>query len=58
MQNVDKQLKKQIPVNQNGRLYVIDSLLGVFAKLQNATVDFVMSDCPCAQNNSAPTEEI
>jgi hypothetical protein len=29
--------------------------LGVFAKLQKATISFVMSVCPSARNNSAPT---
>ena len=30
-------------------------LLGAFAKLRKATISFVMSVCPYAWNNSAPT---
>jgi hypothetical protein len=30
-------------------------LLGAFAKFRKATISFVMSVCPSALNNSAPT---
>ena len=36
----------------------ITSLLGSFEKLQKATVSFVVSVCPSAGNNSAPTGRI
>ena len=34
------------------------SFLGAFAKLRKATISFIMSVCPYAWNNSAPTGRI
>jgi hypothetical protein len=34
------------------------TFLGAFEKLRKGTISFVMSVCPCARYNSAPTKRI
>ena len=42
-------------ITTNSHAALSHSCLGAFAELQKATISFVMSVCPSAWNNSAPT---